>query len=260
MGGAQNFGGKGSCFMGATCITDKDHDCRSSRAVYAISCKKQILDQKAKRLGKFPATWFLKNGKVNTLKVIPTPDSKLKNVISKKLDSLDTLADGGPTRVIELGGNLISRGMGGAQNFGGKGSCFMGATCITDKDHDCRSSRAVYAISCENCKSLNPPKKSLYIGTTGRCVHSRMVEHQKAVQSGQRSNALAKHQLAKHNTEDPNFKTEILKAGIRFNSDRFVREALHIRDANDDASIELLNQKGEWGHGGIVRLRADKEQ
>ena len=222
--------------------------------------KTQILSDKSSRLGKFPATWFLKGGKVNTLKVIPTPNSGLRNAISKKLDSVETLADGGPTRVIELGGDLISKGLGGAENFGGKGSCFMGTQCITDEDHDCRSSRAVYSISCEHCQSLNPPKKSLYIGTTGRCVHSRMSEHQKAVQSGQRKNALVKHQESKHSNQTPSFRAKVLKAGIRFNTDRFVLEALHIRNTNDDHNIELLNQKGEWGHGGIVRLRADQQQ
>ena len=121
--------------------------------------KNEILEQKNVRLGKYPATWFLKGGKVNTLKVIPTPISELKNKISNKLNSLDYLADGGPTRVIELGGNLISRGMGGTENFGGKGSCHMGASCFTDPEHDCRSSRAVYSISCENLSKLEPTQK-----------------------------------------------------------------------------------------------------
>ena len=80
------------------------------------------------------------------------------------------------------------------------------------------------------------------------------------MQSGLRKNALVKHQESKHSNQTPSFRAKVLKAGIRFNTDRFVLEALHIRNANDDQSIELLNQKGEWGHGGIVRLRADQLQ
>ena len=219
--------------------------------------KNEILEQKKVRLGKYPATWFLKGGKVNTLKVIPTPNSELKNKISNTLNSLDYLADGGPTRVIELGGNLISRGMGGTENFGGKGSCHMGASCFTDPEHDCRSSRAVHSNSCDICQGLNPPRNAQYVGTTGRCTHSRMLEHQKAVQNSQRSNALAKHQQAKHSNLVPNFKAKILRGGVRFNTDRFVLEALHIRDRHDNPNVDLLNQKGEWGYGGIPRLLAD---
>ena len=41
--------------------------------------KNEILEQKKSKLGKYPATWFLKGGMVNTLKVSFTPNSKQKN-------------------------------------------------------------------------------------------------------------------------------------------------------------------------------------
>ena len=85
-----------------------------------------ILAQKKEKLGKFKNTWFLTNEVVNTIKVAPTPNSALKTVIQNKLESFGRTADGGRTRVIELGENLIGMEMGGTQNFGGPGSCSMG--------------------------------------------------------------------------------------------------------------------------------------
>ena len=117
------------------------------------------------KVGKFPNTWFLKGGARNTLKVIPTPGSLLKDALQKKLNQEEPLVDG-KTKVIELGGDLITKGFGGTQNFGGRGSCFMSHDdnpCLTESETDCRVSRSVYMIECQNCGSLDPPTRSVML-------------------------------------------------------------------------------------------------
>ena len=138
---------------------------------------------KQDKVGKFSNTWFLTGGSKNTLKMMQTPGTKLKDALRNKLNQEDSLVDR-KTKVIELGGDLITKGLGGTQNFGGTASCFMGQgdnVCFTDQEADCRVSRSVYMIECQTCGHLNPPTKSVNVGTTGRSTHSRMEEHSKAL-------------------------------------------------------------------------------
>ena len=111
--------------------------------------KVEILEAKKSKLQKFPNTWFMASGAINTLKVVHTPNSTLKQLLQNKLGGVETLADGGPTKVIEMGGNLITSGLNGFENFGGQGSCHMGDACFMDKEEDCRTSRSVYCIECQ---------------------------------------------------------------------------------------------------------------
>ena len=69
-------------------------------------------------------------------------------------------------------------------------------------------------------------------------------------------NALFKHQRLKHQGQpEAVFEAETIQNGIRYNLERFVAESLHIENAKNDPHIELMNQKGEWGHGGIRRVQ-----
>ena len=82
------------------------------------------------------------NGEViNTLKVQATHGSGLRNSISKALTSRDRLADGGQTKVVKMGGHLITTGLAKAEQFGGPGSCQMSRTnkCNVDVEMDCRT-------------------------------------------------------------------------------------------------------------------------
>ena len=127
-----------------------------------------------------------------------------------------------------------------------------------DPEHDCRSARVIYSIGCVNCKEEDPPINAQYLGTSGRTSHSRMLEHKAAVRNNSVRSSLAKHHNMKHPGQNPNFQARNVKSGVRFNSDRFLYEALAIQDANDDPNVLLLNQKGEWGQRGIPRLRVDQ--
>ena len=131
--------------------------------------RNEIESAKAKRLGKHANTWFLDGITVNTLKVMATPNSGLKNAVQKSLNNMGSWADGGKTKVIEMGGNSITRGLNKPQDFSGPGSCHMagrGQPCNTDPEHDCRSARIVYKSTCQHCGA----------GGQGRSLYSCTVE------------------------------------------------------------------------------------
>ena len=46
-----------------------------------------------------------------------------------------------------------------------------------------------------------------------------------------------------------------VSAGIKFNLDRQISEALEIEEARNNPDIQLLNQRSEWGNAGLPRLR-----
>ena len=102
------------------------------------------------------------------------------------------------------------------------------------------------------------PKEIPVFGTTGRCTHSRFVEHQKELQNKTRNSALSKYQESTHQNTQPDFQGSIVKGGIRFNVERFILESIKISEGNDGTSVNLLDQKGEWGERDIPRLRTDK--
>ena len=72
----------------------------------------------------------------------------------------------------------------------------------------------------------------MYIGTSGFNIHKRSLEHIRAVQAKNQKNALAKHMALYHQNEDGNFVTTCLAGGIRYNLDRFILEAIEIKEAN----------------------------
>ena len=41
---------------------------------------------------------------------------------------------------------------------------------------------------------------------------------------------------------------------MRYNMDRMILEAHKIEEATNDPEVALLNQRGEWGHRGLVRI------
>ena len=219
--------------------------------------QEQIMEAKDKRLGKHPNTWFLTDTVVNTLKVTATPNEGLKGAINKVLWSKGMLADGGQTKVVEMGGKPVYSGMTDKDNFGGQGSCHLGPpSCNVDTDHDCRATRCVYRVDCGHCERAGI--KTVYIGTTGTTLHKRQRTHMTEVRSNNRSNAHTKHMLISHRGEAPDFKTTVLKSGMKYNLDRYIKESLRIEKARMDPEIDLINQRSEWNQrSGIPRLRIE---
>ena len=153
-----------------------------------------------------------------------------------------------------MGGHLIGRGMGGSDNFGGVGSCHLGPPkCNVDREADCRVSRCVYSVSCDHCTETG--QETQYIGTTGCTLHKRQREHMCEVQRRSTSNAQSKHHWEKHPTQEPKYTTRIISGGIKYNIERYIKEALQIESAKENTNINLINQKSEWGMTGVPRLR-----
>ena len=139
----------------------------------------------------------------------------------------------GTVKVVELGGKQITSGLAHSRNFGGDKGCHMGEgtkECIIAPDSDCRVTRSVYRTLCLPCKDDRLTKPSAYIGTTGRTLHSRQLEHKFAINNRKLNNALTKHQIRSHPNVPPRFETEVLKGGIRFNVERFCYEGLAIEE------------------------------
>ena len=220
--------------------------------------RQQIKDQKSAKLGKYPDTWFIKGDVGNTLKVPFTPGGKLKDMIGRKLSARGlTTADGCLTKVVELAGKSITSGLAKMENFGGDTGCHMGPQkCLIASDADCRINRAIYNIICQNCEGNPSAKVARYVGTTGRTIHARSLEHIQAIESRSTKNPMSKHQQNAHPDHPASFRTEILAGGIRFNLDRFISEALHIENARRDVSTDILNQRSEWGQAGLPRMRS----
>ena len=164
----------------------------------------------------------------NTIKVQYTPGSALRDSINKTLSNLPETADGGKTKVVELGGKQILAGLDKLQMFGGQTGCHMGQEkCNIADDQDCRVSRAVYETDCLNCLDQTG-KRSYYLGTTGRTIHSRQREHQDSVRQKQTSNAMYKHHQTAHRGLAPRFQTNVKHGGIIFNLDILLTESIKI--------------------------------
>ena len=155
--------------------------------------------------------------------------------------------------MVELGGNLVTSGLSTCQSFGGQGSCYMGTECFTEKETDCRVTRAVYRSECTTCRQQGL-KPSIYVGTTGCTTHKRQIEHHNLISAKNTSNALSKHHWREHPLDAPKFETTLIKGGLRFNVDRFICESLEIERSQANPDINTLNQRSEWGHRGIPRL------
>ena len=160
--------------------------------------------------------------------------------------------------MVELGGRLVSSGLAKSRNFGGNTGCHMGdgeRKCLIAPDSDCRTTRSVYKTWCVPCAEDPNVRTSAYIGTTGRTLHSRQMEHKAAIRNRQTNNAMSKHHIRSH--PPPRFLTEVVKRGIQFNVERFCYEGLAIEELRNNNEYQVLNQRAEWGNTGLVRLSVD---
>ena len=115
--------------------------------------RSQILEDKSRKLGKYPSTWFLRGQIQNTFKVQITPNSALVNTLRGSLkDKLG--AEGGKTNFVEMGGNLITSGLSKPEGFTGNTGCHFGKKCTIDLEEDSRVTRSIYGIECQNCLRL----------------------------------------------------------------------------------------------------------
>ena len=215
--------------------------------------REQIITQKQASLGKYPNTWFLSNTIQNTLKVQATPASglagKMRNCLRDNLG-----AEGGGTKIVELGGKSVTSGLSVPVRAKGNQQCGFSTKCNIEKGENCQTARYVYQVECLNCQEENRPRKALFVGTSCHSCHKRQMEHLAALNRRQRSNAMAKHHLAEHRNSAPKFQSKPVRGPMTYNLDRFILEGLLIEQNCQNPEVFVLNQRGEWGGGGLVRL------
>ena len=198
-------------------------------------------------------TWFLRGTTTSVLKVQPTPGGILAKRVREKLKH-SRAPDGGTTLVVEGAGNSILAGLRkpdpyispGCQFGDGEGN----GQCLIHEKQTCWASRLVYALYCTQCPAT-------YVGTTGLTAHRRCQDHLQALRREDDSYAISKHYILDHpgmkDSLNP-FVFKILGAqGIRGNLQRYLMEALKIREAKEGGEA-LLNSRGEWARVALKRL------
>ena len=98
--------------------------------------------------------------------------------------------------------------------------------------------------------------RHVYVGSTGKSIHARGLDHAKAVSSKQpekSSNSMAKHMVS-HHGQNVGFTAKVVS---RNNSclTRLIDESIRIE--TEDNRIGLANSKSEWGAGALVRWKFD---
>ena len=126
--------------------------------------------------------------------------------------------------------------------------------CVTNKT-DCTNMRCTYRLDCLYCHpregrigDINPIDRSIYLGCSGRSLHSRLLEHQSDVRSGDTSNAMVKHFNNKHMDRDWKKEVPIRARKVKPHNKimrRLIDESLRL-----EKNRGLANSKGEWGRGG----------
>lgn len=101
------------------------------------------------------------------------------------------------------------------------------------------------------CISFCP--ETNYVGTTGRTVHCRMMEHKEAIDKKDLKNALAKHMEDSHPNTVADFTMTIITRH-NTNLERLVTESILIEKQVKGLSVNL---RSEWGaNRGVVRITA----
>ena len=136
---------------------------------------------------------------------------------------------------------------------------YLQAISQPEPSNHCDESRPnTQARKDENLGTRLKPAKSYYVGTTARSQHARNLDHQKALSTLDKKNALVKHHLNFHSNTDPKFTIHTV-GSHKFNLNRQILEGLTINKATESCE-NLLNSKSEWGRAELYRLRIENSQ
>ena len=101
--------------------------------------------------GRYVDTWFLKGGNhTSVLNIQPTPGGKLAKMLRDGI-GYHKAPDGGTTKIVEVGGEPISKGLFKADPFKGKG-CPFPAKCAVNEKGGCNRQRVIYELKCLLCE------------------------------------------------------------------------------------------------------------
>ena len=207
---------------------------------------------KEAKSGKSPANWFVR-GKVRSTVTVPiTQGGNLARSIRDKLAKIQ--APNNRTQVIEETGRPIHYGL-KRMDINNTLGCQYIESCPVTERTDCSTMRTSYRLDCLYChptedriEDISPKDRSIYLGCSGRSMHSRMVDHMKDMKAGDMSNAMVKHMDNVHPNmnwrEDMPIRARRIKSHIT-TLRRLIDESLRLEQYKG-----LANSKGEWGRGG----------
>ena len=213
--------------------------------------REAIREQKALKRDCHVDTWFLRGDHTTTLNVQATKDGALAQRLRDKLRSV-RVPDGGKTLVQERAGRSITAGLKVADPYAAPG-CPYSQKCPVEEEGRCGASRITYQLTCTRCQSA-------YVGTSGCTLHKRASEHLEGFRGTGMRNAMARHYMVEHpevdRATDPTpFTAKVVGRGaIKSNLERYITEAVLIKDANENEDLKLLNSRGEWGRARLTRL------
>ena len=242
--------------------------------------KEQMEESKMAKGGVSNASWHLRGKVKHVLNMPITPGAQLSTAVGDKIGTI-LAPDGGQTKTVEKGGQNILSCLSKSDPFKTSG-CRWDEECLASDKTDCMASNIVYRIQCTKCPEQGQPHDGVgvgddndegqppgsdgdegqpprvYIGQSGRSLHSRMAEHLRGLRGKDKSCPLTKHVDLCHDgeTEDAKFETDIIHRA-RTNLSRLILEAEEIQ--NHRQKEILLNSKSEFRGTKIVRLVADRE-
>lgn len=113
-------------------------------------------------------------------------------------------------------------------------------------------------VRCTKPHAKSVPSTTQWLSTLVKPAYTQFQEHRRQVESGNLSNALAKHLLEDHPGDEGdirNFKCEVLKTFSK-PLERQVSEAVAIHGS---VANKLLNSKSEWEQPAVERLVVTRE-
>ena len=131
----------------------------------------------------------------------------------------------------------------------GRVDCFP----CKSKKGNCQKQGITYRIDCVTCKAQG--KEVTYFGESARTAYDRGLDHLKAIERGDISNACAKHHMESHQGEPWDFKMSV----IRCHKYPLQRQSHEGRLIEDFKGQEVMNQKGEWGCNLPPKLQTDSQ-
>ena len=162
------------------------------------------------------------------------------------------------TQVIEKTGEPIYQGLKRMDTHNSLGCQYLD-TCLATENTKCLTMRTTYRLDCIYCHpnegslaEICPQERSIYLGCSGRSLHSRMVGHIKDIKAGDMSNATVKHLTHIH--PDRNWRQEVPVRARRVKTHTTTLRRLIDESLRLEKHQGLANSKGEWGRGGgLVR-------
>ena len=227
--------------------------------------KKEIQEKKLEKGGITAGSWYLRGDTVRVMSVQPTPGGKLLKAVR---NNVNRDSSKGKTLVVEDGGQPAIASLKKSDPFKKDGCQFGDKECMVDTKDDCTAMGCLYEITCNTCqdpveedqtgsKTTKDPggqSRTNYVGMTSTSLHCRMLGHMAGQKARSGSNPLWRHDAEKHEGEHQTYTTRILRRE-RTLLPLCILEAIYIEKQSTKTS---LNEKNEWGHGGIVRLNPQK--